>query len=70
MGVAVGLDSVAFISKTKPKEENEFFNFPLKFDSELHSRCKTERDRLTDRLTDRFIDKMTTVTLWCMCAEG
>ena len=30
LDVAIGPDSVAFFSKTKPKEENVVFYFPLK----------------------------------------
>ena len=36
LGMAVGPDSVAFFSKTKPKEENAFF-YCTYFDLVLHS---------------------------------
>ena len=54
------LNSVAFFSKIKPKEEKVVFLFPLKvayFDFVLHSRFKTKRSLRSD--TDRSIDKST-----------
>ena len=59
LGVAAGLDSVAFFSKTKPKEEKVFFFIPP--DLVLHSRYKNKRslrsdvDRSNDRQTRRLL---------------
>ena len=64
--MAVGMDSVAFFLKTKPKEENDFFISPYNvayFDLVLYPMFKTKRPMLTDRQNDRLTDKMTTTTL-------
>ena len=75
LGVAAGPGSVIFSLKTM--KEEKVFLFPLKmlptfnwyltqgFKTKRSLRFYVDRDR-----QNRSIDKITTVTLWCMRAEG
>ena len=71
LGMAPQSEFSRFFLENQAERRKSGLLFPLKVPTlffVLHSRLKTKRSLRFE--VDRLTDKMTTVTLWFMCAEG